>query len=67
MGNYLNYIHEKVIRVSLSECHTSGNLVRWFVHEELWLKRDYNTLLQFGTVVHVQTNTINLWIFPYKC
>ena len=30
-------------------------------------KRDCNTLLQFDTVVHVQTNMINLWILPYKC
>ena len=30
-------------------------------------KWDYNTLLQFGTVVYVQTNMINLRILPYKC
>ena len=56
MGNYLNYFHEKVIRASLSELHTSGNLVQWFMHEELWLKRDYNTLLQYSLV----------WWFMYK-
>ena len=31
-------------------------------------KRDCNTLLySLGAVVHVQTNTINLRILPYKC
>ena len=32
--------------------------------DEKW---DYSTLQQFCTVVHVQTNTINLQILPYNC
>ena len=29
-------------------------------HDE---KQDYNSLLQFSMVVHVQTNMINLWMY----
>ena len=37
------------------------------MHKEPRQNWDCNTLLQFGMVVHVQTNMINLWILPYKC
>ena len=55
-----------VIGVSLSEPHSNvenGMVVCAKNHGE---KQNCNTLLQFGTVVHVQTNTINLWILTYK-
>ena len=33
---------------------------QWSMHKELQQKWNYNTLLKFNAVVHVQTNTITL-------
>ena len=56
-----------IIGASLSEPHTSRNLVQWFMHEELWRK----TGLQQTTTVWYSgsctKNTINIRILPYKC